>query len=313
MTEPQPSVSRNARGGGPPVVCGLGLIVLDQQVFLREYPTADSKVSAQRHRTQLGGPVPTALAQLQRFGVGCRMLGSWADDAAGREIEGDLKRTGIGFDAAACRTASGSGFAHVWVESATGRRTVVSSPPKGEPDVVAAAEFGRAARVLHLDGWGGEAAVAAAEATRDNGGLVVLDCGSAKPATERLLPLANVLNVPRRFVRSYCGTDDWEAGARSLAERGPRLVTVTDGEHGAGVYGGGTAVWLPTFRVRAVDTCGAGDVFCGGLIYAVLIGLGPVEALRFAMATAALKVSRSGNREALAGREEVQRLLESQE
>jgi sugar/nucleoside kinase (ribokinase family) len=199
----------------------------------------------------------------------------------------------------------------VWVETVTGRRTVVSSPPAGEPDVAAAAEFGRSARVLHLDGWGGEAAVAAAEATRENGGLVTLDCGSAKPATARLLPLANVLNAPRRFVRTYCGTDDWEAGARALAERGPRLVTVTDGEHGAGVYADGTAVWLSAFPVRAVDTCGAGDVFCGGLIYAVLIGLGPVEALRFATATAAVKVSRPGNREALAGREEVERLLEA--
>ncbi len=294
---------------GPLAVHGLGMVVLDEQVFLREYPAADAKVFAEGHRLQIGGPVPTALAQLRKLGAECRFLGAWGDDPAGREIEADFDRTGIGFDRAACRVADHTGFAHVWVEPATGRRTVVSVPPAQVPDRDGAAAFGRAADVLHLDGWGGDAAISAAEATHASGGLVTLDAGSIKPATERLIPLARVLNAPMRFIRSYCGTDDPLAGARRLLELGPELVTVTDGERGAGVYTAQVAEWLPAFPAEAVDTCGAGDVFCGGLLFAFLNGENPASCLRFAMAAAALKVTRLGNRDALPDRDAVEVFL----
>lgn len=287
------------------VVSGLGLIVFDQQMFVRQFPTADTKIFAEEFRTQIGGPVPTALAQLRRLGVGARFLGAWADDLAGRVIEQDLARERIAFDADASRSAGVTGTAHVWVETTTGRRTVISLPPDSSPDPATAATFGRSAHVLHLDGWGGEAAVAAAGTTRAAGGLVTLDAGSVKPTTGCLLPLAEVVNAPKRFLRAYCGTDDPDVGAKTLLRLGPRIVTVTDGDRGAGVYTEDQSIWLPAFPVRAVDTCGAGDVFCGGLIDAVLSRLEPEHALRFAMAAAALKVTRPGNREALAGREEI--------
>jgi sugar/nucleoside kinase (ribokinase family) len=293
-----------------PVVSGLGLVVLDQLAFIDDYPAPDSKVFASRHAIQVGGPVPTALAQLRRFRLATKLLASWAEDLSGGAIEDRLSLSGIEFDRATCRTARVSGFAHVWVESGTGRRTVVSSLPDGVPDHSSAARFGSAARVLHLDGWGTDAAVAAAEATRHAGGFVSLDSGSVKPATERLLPLVNAVNAPLRFITDYCGTSDAERGAKRLLACGPRLITVTDGERGAGIYTSDMAAWLPAFPVRTVDTCGAGDVFCGGLLYAVLVGMPPFEALRFAMATAAIKVSRPGNAE-LATIDDVFRFLES--
>lgn len=294
-------------------VHGLGLTVLDQQMFLREYPPVDAKVFAEGSRTQVGGPVPTALAQLRRFGTQCRLLGTWGEDPAGREIESDLSQTGIDFDPATCRSAGGSGVAHVWIESSTGRRTVASLRPEREPEVAAGGAFGRSARVLHLDGWGGDAAFAAAAAANEQGAVVILDSGSMKPSTARLLPLVAVLNTPLRFLLEFCGTANPRDGARRVLDLGPRLVTVTDGERGAGVYTAAVAEWLPAFPVRAVDTCGAGDVFCGGLVYAVLAGAEPLEALRFAMATAALKVTRLGNREALPTRSEVESFLGSRD
>lgn len=293
------------------VVAGLGLVVVDQLAIVETYPTVDSKVFSLEHSIQIGGPVPTALAQLRRFGIKSRFLGSWADDAFGDTVEAHLRGEQIGFEKARCRTAASTGFAHVWIESRTGRRTIVSSRPYGTPAVAAAGDFGRESDVLHLDGWGGEAAVAAARATAERGGLVTLDAGSVKPATERLRPYARVLNAPMRFIRAYCGTGDAALGAKALLSGGAQIVTVTDGEEGAGIYTPEVSVWLPAFRVQAVDTCGAGDVFCGGLIYACLAKLEPVTALQFAMATAAIKVSRRGNREALATDQEILEFLQS--
>ena len=53
---------------------------------------------------------------------------------------------------------------------------------------------------------------------------------------------------------------------------------------------------MPAYRVDAVDTLGAGDVFHGALALAVAEGQALDEALRFSSAAAAIKVSRFGGR-----------------
>ena len=79
---------------------------------------------------------------------------------------------------------------------------------------------------------------------------------------------------------------------------------------GFGVWGLGFGVWA--FPAKAVDTCGAGDAFCGGLLFAVLEDL-PAAAVRFAAATASLKVRGLGNRDALPDRAAVEALLRNHE
>jgi 2-dehydro-3-deoxygluconokinase len=45
----------------------------------------------------------------------------------------------------------------------------------------------------------------------------------------------------------------------------------------------------PRYDVRIVDRVGAGDAFAAGIIYALLTGREPQDALRFAVAAGALK------------------------
>ena len=66
---------------------------------------------------------------------------------------------------------------------------------------------------------------------------------------------------------------------------------------------------LPAFKVRAVDTTGAGDAFCGALA-AALAKDKPLEvAIRFAQAAAAISVTRYGTAPAMPQREEIEELV----
>jgi sugar/nucleoside kinase (ribokinase family) len=51
---------------------------------------------------------------------------------------------------------------------------------------------------------------------------------------------------------------------------------------------------VPAFKVRATDTTGAGDVFRGAFIYALLRGDTPADILRFAAAAAAVACTKEG-------------------
>jgi ribokinase len=150
---------------------------------------------------------------------------------------------------------------------------------------------------LHLDGSFGDVALQAAETVKSAGGRVMLDTGSPKPGIEELLRVADVVNAPRRFIEEFCGVSDLLVGARTILERGAKLVTVTDGEAGA-VMGTEAGTWhvsaLPVPRV--IDTNGAGDVFSAGIIHGVLCGWAAERTLRFASALAGMKCAALGNR-----------------
>ncbi|NNJ27890.1 carbohydrate kinase family protein [Alienimonas chondri] len=285
-------------------VLGLGLTVVDHQLILPQLPGPDRKTTASAARVQIGGPVPTALVQLAKLGGPAgTLLSAWGADADGAAIEADLAAVGLSFDQKGCRSAPRTGFAQIWVEERTGRRSIAALRPDGAgltAEVATAAAHG--ADLLHTDGWPGEAAVAACRAVKAAGGTVSVDLGaSAKP--EALIELADVLNLPAQALRRLTDDHDPALAAMSLCARGPRLVTITNGSRGCwfaaqsdeGVESG----FVPAFPAEAVDTCGAGDAFCGGLLFAVLHDLPPAAAVQFAAATASLKVRRLGNREAL--------------
>ena len=215
-------------------------------------------------------------------------------------IEEDLRRERIDFTGSIRRETIRTGFAHVWIDGNTGSRTIVCSRP-AEPLLPAEIDSPLLSNCggIYLDGWPEEAAWKAAQLVKQNGGRVFLDTGSPKPGMERLIPLVDVLNCPRRFLEQFFGSDDIKAGGRKLVEMGPGIVTVTDGAGGATLFTPDETIHQPAFPVTAVDTTGAGDVFSGALAYAVLEDWRPARALKFAAATAALKCAGLGNREAL--------------
>ena len=70
---------------------------------------------------------------------------------------------------------------------------------------------------------------------------------------------------------------------------------------------------MPAFKVEAVDTTGAGDVFHAGYIFGLLQGWDLERVLRFASALAALKCRRIGGRTGVPGLDEVMQFLQGQD
>jgi sulfofructose kinase len=73
---------------------------------------------------------------------------------------------------------------------------------------------------------------------------------------------------------------------------------------------GGVLRRMSAYRVEAVDTTGAGDVFHGALALVLGEGQATESALRFASATAALKCTRFGGGAGTPSRDEVERFLQ---
>jgi ribokinase len=69
---------------------------------------------------------------------------------------------------------------------------------------------------------------------------------------------------------------------------------------------------IPAFAVKAVDSTAAGDAFNAGFAVSLLSGAAPVQAVRYALAVAAISVTRAGAQPSMPTASEVERFLKSQ-
>jgi ribokinase len=114
-------------------------------------------------------------------------------------------------------------------------------------------------------------------------------------------------------------TQAWQA-VDALKALGPRTVILTMGVHGCLVSGQGLQQRIPAYKVQAVDTTAAGDVFCGALAAALVEGAQPqgaahtdsaalLRGIRFASAASALAVTRLGAQPSIPTRHEIDQFL----
>lgn len=276
-------------------IFGIGTVVVDHVVQLPCHPTSDTKVEVLEDWRQVGGPVPVALSTAVFYGSQVSFLGRWATDEPGRFIQQTLADRGIRLCDCTPGSDWASGFAHVWVDSSTGERTIAYSrgkfPLPDESDVRNSEIAGH--QILHLDGWAVSAAIKAAKTVHSNGGTIVLDAGSMKPGMDELLPHVDILIASSLFRHSHFGRED--VSDEKLLSLGPDNVITTQGAGGAKWIHRDWQIQEPAICVEVVDTNGAGDIFCGAVLNALERKLQPSEILKFANQVAGYACGRRGN------------------
>lgn len=96
-----------------------------------------------------------------------------------------------------------------------------------------------------------------------------------------------------------------EEAARKIASMGVCNVIITLGAKGALVFDGEHCEIVPAYKIQAVDTTAAGDVFNGALVVALSEGRTLPEAVRFACKASAISVTRVGAQNSVPYRTEV--------
>lgn len=141
-----------------------------------------------------------------------------------------------------------------------------------------------------------EATLEAFRLARAAGALTLLNPAPARPLSDELLALVDVLTPNENELHLLAGTaaSADEAAARLLV-RGARAVLVTLGAAGCRLYQAGQPPLSTPGRAMEVrDTIGAGDTFTGALAAAMARGEPLAGAVQWANAAAALSVTRHG-------------------
>jgi ribokinase len=296
-----------------PQVTVLGSLNMDISVTVPRLPAPGVTVLGSAARFTPGGKGANQAVAAARLGAGVRMAGCVGDDDFGRRLLAALRAEGV--DAGATRVVPGvpTGLAMIAVDE-SGENLIVVAPGANHqvssPDVAAATDGPRDILVISAE-IPAPAIAHALAATR--GARCVLNLAPA-PQTQAAAAalvaaggddldwlVVNESEAAAVLGRPVSGLADAARAAAELVARGPRHAVVTAGAHGAALAGPDGTHAIEGFRVRAVDTVGAGDTFVGALAVALAAGVPAPQAVRAAAAAGAAAVTRQGAQTAMPG------------
>jgi len=92
------------------------------------------------------------------------------------------------------------------------------------------------------------------------------------------LPHIDILHLNTLEARLATSISDPLGAAEALHKQGAKAVVITSGSNGLTAIHGEEKIRMPAFVVKEVDSTGAGDALCAGLIYSLLTLKKPSEA-----------------------------------
>ena len=291
-------------------VIGIGESSVDEVYRLPGAPGPNAKLRISSRQIRYGGQVATTLATCASLGLRAAFLGTAGDDDHAYGLCQALEHRGVDTTLLVRRPAQHR-HAIVLVNEHTGDRTVLWE--RDDRLSLAADEVPRAmiesARLLHVDDVDVDAAVVAAGIARQAGIPVTSDIDHVSDRTRALIAAVSVPIFAEHIPSRLTGESDPERALRRIRNRHEGMLCVTLGARGAMLLDGNQLYRVPAPSVHAVDATGAGDVFRGAFICALLRGDSPVDILRFANAAAAFSCTREGALDSVPSKQEVEEFL----
>lgn len=274
----------------------VGSANMDIVFGVERIPAPGETVLATSTARHAGGKGLNQAVAAARAGARTAMIGAIGDDADGRALRDVMLDAGI--DASLVRTVDDpTGTAIISVDTNGENAIIVASGANATltqlSDDELAAVRGASVVLMQLE-LPLDTVAQAAAAGRAAGAAVILNAAPAHTLTPELLENLDYLVVNEHEALTVSGKNELAAATRTLATLVPRLV-VTLGTDGSELWDEGEQVaTIPARRVKAVDTTGAGDTYCGAFAAAISNGHDFSSAAEFATAAAALSVQTHG-------------------
>ncbi len=303
-----------AAGAAAPRILCAGILVLDEVFRVDAIPQPDTKVEAKDFFIVNGGCAANAAVAIARLG-GRAMLASPLGGPAGADENGDrvlAARAREHVDTSACQRVDGlaTGLSAIFID-ARGDRTIVTYRDKriaavtpDDPETLAAA-----ADLVLADNRYPQFVRPICAAARRRKTRVVLDADKSTVVDDPLFRIASHVVFSSECLSATTGRSDPAEGLEVMAQHTDAFLAVSNGPDDILFLEVRSVRRVPVFKIRAVDTLGAGDGLHGGFALALAEGKTEAEALRFGAAVAGIKCSRLGGSAGMPSRAEVEALL----
>jgi Sugar kinases, ribokinase family len=296
-------------------VVGIGDTMVDLFTRAAELPCRGGNIWSTAVSLNPGGTAANVAANIAQLGVSSAFVGCVGEDPYGSYTLQEFKKIGVETNGIELKPGTFTGIVLTILDT-QGERTFIACA-KGAAYSQLSDEFTRRIRfqpgqVVHSSGVclveepARSNVLRLLQLARENENKVYFDpnlrlegdifSASLQEAQWQAISQSDVVLIGDDEIKRMCATDLLAAGAKQLLQKGPRLIVVKQGEKGVSAYTRDQEVTEAAFSVPICSTAGAGDSFDAGFIAAELRGANLRDALLYANAVAAIKVTRQGAR-----------------
>jgi ribokinase len=268
---------------------GFGALNVDKLFLVEKIAGPDEETSVIDYSETCGGSAANAMVGLARLGCKVGFIGKTASDYEGRMLLHDFRRERVDTKGIV-RTKDGRSGKVMGFVDADGQRALYVDA--GVNDVIKPKDvdldYASNTRLLHLTSFVGEQSFetqkwllnkipSRIQVSFDPGALY------AKMGMAKLLPIidrTSIMLPSADELEMITGKNDYAEGAKLLLDHGVKIVAVKLGNAGCYVTDGKEKHKVTPFKVKVVDTTGAGDAFDAGFLYGILGNMTLKEAAR---------------------------------
>jgi len=289
-------------------VVGFGALNLDKLFKVNKIASAEEESFVTGFEEACGGSAANTIVGLARLGCKVGFIGKVADDREGGMLLEDFRREGVDTNGIIMAKRGRSGTAMGFVDE-KGERALYIDP--GVNDTIEFNEINKEymfqTLFLHLTSFVGERSFQTQKRLVEilpKNVKVSLDMGElyARKGLEALEPMLNktfVIMPNAKELQILTRKADYKENAELLLEKGVGIVAVKLGNKGCYVTDGKESRMIEAFKVKVVDTTGAGDAFCAGFLYGLITGKSLYECGRLGNFVASRCIMKMGARPGL--------------
>ncbi|MBU5351545.1 ribokinase [Paenibacillus barcinonensis] len=289
-------------------ICVIGSSSIDLVVTSSRRPGAGETVLGQSFKTVPGGKGANQAVAAARLGAEVVMIGRVGDDTFGTDILENFKANHVNTSYVEPVTHCESGTAHIILAEGDNSIVVVEAANRE----VTPAYVDEAAEAIR------QADIVLIQQEIPEETVIHVSQLCAEYQTPLLLNPAPAREVSQEVIdnASYITPNEHEAeilfkGMRpaEALRQYPNKLFITEGSKGVRYFDGNEEVLVPTYKVEAVDTTGAGDTFNAAFAVALAEGNSIQDSVRFANRAASLSVTKFGAQGGMPTRNEVEASL----
>jgi ribokinase len=260
-----------------------------------------------------GGKGANQAVQCAKLGLETYMVGKVGNDSFGKELLHNLSSYGVNLDhVAAADSNTGLG-----VINALENGSVIATISKGANYHLTCEDIDRSEAVLQKSKIvilqlevPKEVVQYTIKLAKKHGCYVILNAAPASELDEEYLKMVDCLVVNETEAGFYAGkkvdsVEDAEAVCGQLAPFASDLLVITLGGKGSILYSGNRLYRIPSKKVDAIETTGAGDSYVGALAYSLIHNKSPEEIGEFSSLVSSRTVMKIGAQNAMPALSEV--------
>lgn len=283
----------------------IGSCSMDLVVTSPKRPHAGETVLGDRFTTVPGGKGANQAVAAARLGADVTMIGCIGDDYHGKAIMDNLKLNDIHTTYMEPVTDVESGTAHIILAEGDNSIIVV----KGANDYVTPAYVEQALETIRSSDMvliqqeiPEETVSYVSDICHQFNVPMLLNPAPARPISESIIEHATYL-TPNEH---ECAILFAGVSTKDALRKYPNKLFITEGSNGVRYYDGEQEVLVPSYKVNAIDTTGAGDTFNAAFAVALAEGKSLKDSVKFANRAASLSVTKFGAQGGMPTRTEVE-------